>query len=75
MREYKCDDPYGPGVVVRAPERACLFCEHCTDVWWDYTNGPYACLCELHTDIIKMEGPQGNCTDFWDFQEEEKGKA
>lgn len=25
----------------------CLFCDHCTDVFWDFTNGPYMMICEL----------------------------
>lgn len=23
----------------------CLFCKHCEDVFWDYTNGPYMMIC------------------------------
>lgn len=72
MREYKCIDSIGPGVVVRAPEKACLFCEHCTDVFWDYTGGPYLMFCEKHEDVTEVDGPWGNCPDF---QEEEKGEA
>ena len=34
--DYKCD----------AHPRGCLFCEHCTDVFFDYTNGPYMFICE-----------------------------
>lgn len=64
MREYKCHDPIGPGVVVRAPETCCLFCDHCYDVWWDYSHGPYAMFCSIHTDPFDMEGPQGKCPDF-----------
>ena len=69
MREYKCDDPIGPGVVVRAPERACVFCEHCTDVFWDYTNGPYWLLCDIHNDVVEVDGPWGNCPDFQEDKE------
>lgn len=74
MREYKCHDPIGPGVVVRAPETCCLFCDHCYDVWWDYSNGPYAIFCSIHTDPMDMEGPQGKCKDFT-CQEGEKDNA
>lgn len=72
MKEYKCEDKYGPGVVVRAPETCCLFCKHCTDIFWDYTNGPYWMFCEKHDNITKVGGHVGNCPDF---QEEEKGGA
>lgn len=36
MRHYKC-----PEYECDAPDNCCLFCKHCTDVFWDYTNGPY----------------------------------
>lgn len=42
-KEFECAD----GKVYKFPENHCAFCEHCTDVFWDYTNGPYSFLCEL----------------------------
>ena len=24
----------------------CLICKHCTDIFWDYTRGPYMVVCE-----------------------------
>ena len=24
----------------------CLICKHCTDIFWDYTHGPYMTVCE-----------------------------
>lgn len=41
-RLYVCDD-----YMVLVPSKCCLFCEHCTDVYWDYINGPYMFICEL----------------------------
>lgn len=45
------------------PENSCAFCEHCTDVFYDYTNGPYAFKCELPNkmclDVLKTD-----CKDF-----------
>ena len=32
------------------PEKHCVFCEHCTDIWYDYTNGPYMFLCTKNCD-------------------------
>lgn len=73
MREFHYNDPIGPGVTVRAPEKCCLFCKHCTDIWWDYTNGPYMLSCEifhcpkdcggkgLPNDV---GGPEGSCEFF-----------
>ena len=26
---------------VEAHPRSCFFCDHLTDIFWDYTNGPY----------------------------------
>ena len=74
MKEYQCYDPIGPGVVVRAPETCCLFCDHCYDVWWDYTHGPYTMFCEVHESPFDMEGPQGKCPDFT-CQEGERDNA
>ena len=59
---YKCYDLIGPGVTVRAPERCCLFCKHCSDVYWDYTHGPYMTICaEGHDEKI---GGQAKCKYF-----------
>ena len=33
--EYVCSDT------------ACVFCDHCTDIIFDYTHGPYLILCEV----------------------------
>ena len=46
MRRYECEF-----YSVDAPARSCLFCEHCTDVFWDYTNGPYMFLCDVNADV------------------------
>ncbi len=46
MRRYECEY-----YSVDAPARSCLFCEHCTDVFWDYTNGPYMFLCDANADV------------------------
>lgn len=43
------------------PEKHCLSCKYCTDVFWDYTHGPYMCLCSIR-DIPK---DQGDC-DKWE---------
>lgn len=67
MKEYHCKDPIGPGVKVIAPDNSCLFCNHCTDIFWDYTNGIYDTYCELDKDIEK--GAKGLCKNF----EEERG--
>ena len=27
-------------------KKNCLICKHCTDIFWDYTHGPYMVICE-----------------------------
>ena len=27
-------------------KKNCLICKHCTDIFWDYTHGPYMTFCE-----------------------------
>ena len=43
---FECDngDTYG----CKPP--FCAICQHCTDYFWDYSNGPYLFLCELSKD-------------------------
>ena len=30
---------------------SCLICKHMTDIFWDYTNGPYARACDIEGTI------------------------
>lgn len=46
------------------PPKACMFCDHCTDIWWDYTNGPYMVGCDLDLDPNESGGYEGNCDSF-----------
>ena len=46
----------------KCPEKACVFCDHCTDVFWDYTNGPYMVFCDISADTEK--GFVGHCELF-----------
>ena len=34
----------------------CLVCKHCTDVWWEYSNGPYMVCCEY--SFINEDGDE-----------------
>ena len=54
---------------VTAHKHSCFFCEYCTDVWWDYTHGPYMWHCEKGIVEIKDEFFRTGCPDF---KEEEK---
>lgn len=58
-RKFKLIDPLHPdgGPTICMPENDCVFCAHCTDIFWDYTHGIYGKICELHE-------PKTDCTDF-----------
>lgn len=45
-----------------APSTSCLFCEHCDDVFWDYSNGPYMFICDACADT--SAGAMGSCGAF-----------
>lgn len=38
--------------TVQVPPRSCLLCDYCTDVYWDYTNGPYLAICCRKDTVI-----------------------
>lgn len=58
-RIYKCE-PY----EVKAHERSCFFCKHCTDIFYDYAHGPYMFLCVKEQNITN--GLMGKCSEFID---------
>lgn len=49
------------GWKVYAPENSCLFCDHCTDIFYD-SGGIYATLCDIGKDAYT--GSLGECEDF-----------
>jgi hypothetical protein len=57
MRRYECDF-----YTVMAPDRSCLFCDRCTDVFWDFTHGPYMFVCSAGADT--SFGVRGDCPSF-----------
>lgn len=64
-RLYQCEF-----YSVWADKRSCFFCDHLTDIWWDYTNGPYMFRCARgHDDALAdpdgiRRGMRGECPDF-----------
>lgn len=47
------------GMSFKCPDNACVFCDHCTDIFYDYTNRIYMLVCRLH------DNPNGQgCHDF-----------
>lgn len=70
MRELKLNDPLhpagGPTIRVKNDDN-CVFCKHCTDIFWDYTHGPYMIFCEKNFLPEKM-----TCKYFEEDTENEK---
>lgn len=67
-RPYVIDDPLTGRRTYKCPHKACVFCDHCTDVWWDYSNGPYMMVCEIRGDVER--GFIGECEMFIEEKEE-----
>ena len=40
--EFECQD----GRKYYAKKGQCLSCANCTDVYWDFSNGPYMIICK-----------------------------
>ena len=64
-REKIFDNPLMEGhkIIVRAPEHCCLFCNHCTDIYYDH-GGPYLMICDIYDNTLECGGAFGNCKDF-----------
>lgn len=43
MRIFKCAN----GLEYECPDTACVFCDHCQVIFYDYTHGPYLMFCDL----------------------------
>ena len=43
MKLFECDDGYN----YHLPDNHCAFCVNCTDIFWDYTHGPYMFSCSI----------------------------
>lgn len=53
MREYFLEDNLHPkgGITVECKDdHDCVFCDHCTDVFWDYTHLIYMIICDDNHD-------------------------
>lgn len=38
------------GRKIGAHKHSCLFCKHCSDIFWDYTNGIHTIICDIDWD-------------------------
>ena len=71
-RIYETEDaPFGIIVKWLCPASSCVFCDYCSDVYWDYDNGPYMFICE-HESNNTEEGYKGECKYFHETRHEER---
>ena len=63
MRDYTINEGLGK-VTFTLPDKCCAFCSHCTDLLYDYTNGPYLFLC----DIDRKPSEWQTCNEFEDIE-------
>lgn len=49
------------GKVYRVHPKCCLFCRHCSDIWYD-AGGIYLTICNIDKDIYT--GSTGQCKYF-----------
>lgn len=63
-RLFDCDN----GKVYVVQGNGCLFCDHCTDVFYDFTHGPYMEICGL--GLNTQEGMAGKCRNFSEGNEQ-----
>ena len=54
---YKCKE-----YEVVAHKHSCFFCKNCTDIFYDYTHGPYMFLCIEGQETTN--GLKGKCCSF-----------
>ena len=62
MKEFKCEN----GKTYLFSSNHCVFCEHCTDIFYDYTHGPYMYICELQKKYVN------NCDKFEKEREDDE---
>jgi hypothetical protein len=65
----------GHGYSVVAHKQSCFFCAHLTDIWFDYTNGPYMFHCNScvrSNDPGQEEIVEGKCPYFEEAEKEEQ---
>lgn len=68
-RIYVLHDAFGDINVKCKHDKLCVFCEHCTDVFWDYTNGPYMLFCDLDRSEVEEHNEKQTCPKFKDIED------
>lgn len=59
LRDLTIKEPFG-SVTFTLPAKSCVFCSHCKDFFYDYTNGPYLICCDKDRKPMDWE----TCSDF-----------
>lgn len=57
----------GDGYELIANEHSCAFCSHCSDIFYDFTNGPYWFYCDIKNNFCADEIEpilQKGCPDY-----------
>ncbi len=63
-RKYKLTNDV---FVMCENDKDCVFCDHCTDIFWDFSNGIYGICCELN-----KKPNDGNCDEFIEEQPDDE---
>jgi len=58
FKDYECEY-----YKIRAPKTSCFFCRYCTDIFFDFTNGPYMLMCDKGKEPYD-DGVFGKCDGF-----------
>lgn len=59
-RKYKLTNDL---FVMCENDKDCVFCDHCTDIFWDFSNGIYGIVCGLEKEQV-----DGKCDCFIEEQ-------
>ena len=76
MPEHKAFE-LSDGRKIGAHKHSCLFCKHCSDIFWDYSNGIYAIFCDIEWNNAESMSEhinlsfKGKCKSFEESEEEE----
>ena len=49
--------------------KSCLICKHCTDIFWDYTHGPYMLFCEKEESNLPEGTNYGTECDLFEIED------
>lgn len=72
LKEFQCQDGLLKGRKYKLPSTACVFCNHCTDLFWDFSHGIYALFCDKDIDYRSIYGNvKGECKMFEPEESEE----